>query len=195
MKVSIIHKFFIKDNPVFILLLGLCPTLAVTTSAFNSIGMGLATTFVLFFSNIFVSIISRFIPDQIRIPVFITVIASFVTITDLLMAAFFPAVHKSLGIFIPLIVVNCIILGRAEAFASRNGLGPSILDAIGKGISFTFALFLLGSTRELLGNGSILGFDLLGQNYKPILIMILPPGAFLLMGMFVAFFQSRKGCS
>jgi len=194
-KVSIIHKFFIKDNPVFILLLGLCPTLAVTTSAFNSIGMGLATTFVLFFSNIFVSIISRFIPDQIRIPVFITVIASFVTITDLLMAAFFPAVHKSLGIFIPLIVVNCIILGRAEAFASRNGLGPSILDAIGKGISFTFALFLLGSTRELLGNGSILGFDLLGQNYKPILIMILPPGAFLLMGMFVAFFQSRKGCS
>ena len=177
-------KGFIKENPVFIMALGLCPTLAVTSSVINAIGMGLAATFVLTCSNIIISLIKNLIPGKIRIPCFIVVIASFVTIVDLVMNAFTPEVHKSLGLFIPLIVVNCIILGRAEAFASKNKLLPSILDGLGMGLGFTLALIVIGSIREILGAGQWLGMDLMPSAYinSPMLIAILAPGAFIIMG-------------
>jgi len=177
---------FFKNNPVFTLLLGLCPVLAVTTSLENAIGMGLATTFVLTFSNLLVSLLKNVIPVKIRIPVFIVVIVTFVTIVDLFMAAYAPEVHKTLGIFIPLIVVNCIVLGRAEGFAYKNPPLGSILDGLRNGFGFTFALALLGSIRELLGSGSILGMMIMPEAYKPLLIMILPPGAFLVLGLVLA---------
>jgi electron transport complex protein RnfE len=176
----------IKENPTFVQLLGMCPTLAVTTSAINGVGMGLATTAVLTCSNIAISMIRKFIPDKIRIPAFIVVIASFVTIVGMLMEGYVPALFKALGLFIPLIVVNCIILARAEAFAFKNGVLDSALDGIGMGIGFTVALMILGSVRELLGAGSIFGLSVLGAAYKPAIIMILPPGAFLALGLLLA---------
>jgi electron transport complex protein RnfE len=188
----IVLSFFIPENPVFISLLGLCPTLAVTTNANNGIGMGVASTFVLIGSNSLVSILRKVIPEQIRIPAYITIIASFVTIVDLIMAAFSPELHHALGIFIPLIVVNCIILGRAEAFAGRNALWPSILDGLYKGIAFTLALATLGLARELFGNWSLFSYSLNIQDFKPILIMILPPGAFILLGLFIAVINLKK---
>lgn len=182
----------ITNNPVFKLLLGLCPTLAVTTSAFNGLGMGAATTFVLFFSNVLVAALKGVIPVKIRIPLFITIIVTFVTIVDLMMAGFVPALHKSLGIFIPLIVVNCIVLGRAEAFAYKHGIWQSIKDAFSSGLGFTFALVLLAALRELLGNGTIFNMQILSQSYEPMLIMILPPGAFLLLGIIIAVLNIKK---
>lgn len=178
-------KGIVSENPTFRLVLGMCPTLAVTTSVINGIGMALATTFVLLFSNILVSMIGKSTPDKIRIPVYIIVIASFTTIVDLLIAAFVPDLHKALGIFIPLIVVNCIIFARAEAFACKNNISSSIADALGMGIGFTLALTLISSIREILGTGSILGIKILGS-YSPALIMILPPGAFLTLGSLIA---------
>jgi len=182
-------KGIYKENPIFRLVLGMCPTLAVTTSVQNAIGMGIATTFVLFSSNLLISIIKNAVPKRIRIPMYIVVIASFVTIADLVMAAYEPTLHKSLGIFVPLIVVNCIILGRAEAFAGKNRVLPSILDGLGMGIGFTLALLALGLVREILGNGTIYGYPVLGSGYNPMLIMILPPGAFLILGLYLGFFN------
>jgi electron transport complex protein RnfE len=180
------RKGFWRDNAVFRLLLGLCPALAVTTSAENGLGMGLATTFVLVCSNIVVSSLRKFIPAKVRIPSFIVVIASFVTVVQLCMEAFFYDLHKALGIFIPLIVVNCLILGRAEAFASKNRLAPAIADGVGMGLGFTLALFVLGAVRELFGSGSLFGYAVFGPEYQPLLLMILPPGAFIAMGLLLA---------
>ena len=178
-------KGFIKENPVFIMALGLCPTLAVTSSVTNAIGMGLAATFVLTCSNIIISLVKDLIPSKIRIPCFIVVIASFVTIVDLMMNAYTPELHKSLGLFIPLIVVNCIILGRAEAFASKNKVLPSILDGLGMGLGFTLALVVIGSIREVLGAGQWLGMNVMPMAYikSPMLVAILAPGAFIIMGL------------
>lgn len=178
------YKGIIKENPVLVLLLGLCPTLAVTTSSFNGLGMGVAATFVLICSNIAISLLKNFIPDKIRIPCFIVIIASFVTVVDLILAGYLPDLHKTLGIFIPLIVVNCIILGRAEAFASKNSVIPSFFDGLGIGLGFTLALLLLGTIRELLGTGTIFGLDLFSK--IPALIMIMPPGAFVALGLILA---------
>ncbi len=174
------------SNPVLRLLLGLCPALAVTTSAENGLGMGLATTFVLLCSNILVSLLRSVIPSRVRIPAFIVIIATFVTVVDLMMAGFFFDLHKSLGIFIPLIVVNCVILGRAETFASRNKIYFSILDGAGMGLGFTLALFILGAIRELLGAGTILGIGLTSGTLAPVILFVLPPGAFITLGFLVA---------
>ena len=193
-----------RENPIFILMLGLCPTLAVTTQFVNGIGMGVATMVVLVGSNIVISIIRRIVPEKVRIPVFIVVIASFVTIVDLVLQAWVPPIAKALGIFIPLIVVNCVILGRAEAFASKNRPGPSILDGLGMAIGFTLALLLLATIREVLGNGTITACLQLGETKVgtvisiPVLkdhsmvIMILPPGAFLTLGLVMGFFNKIK---
>jgi electron transport complex protein RnfE len=178
-----------RENPVFRLVLGICPTLAVTTSLANALGMGLAAACVLLGSNIAISLLRGIIPAKIRIPAFIVVISTFVTIIDLLMAAFLPDLHSALGIFIPLIVVNCIIMGRAEAFASKAPVGPSVVDALAMGIGFTLALALIGSVRELLGNGTLLGFSVPGLDSMPAIIMILPPGAFLTMGLLLGLFN------
>jgi len=175
-----------KENTVFRLLLGLCPTLAVTTSAENGLGMGLATTFVLVGSNVVVSLLRQLIPSKVRIPAFIVIIATFVTVVQLCMEAYFYDLYKALGIFIPLIVVNCIILGRAEAFASKNQLLPSIADGLGMGTGFTLSLFVLGAVRELFGSGTLLGYSVLGASYQPLLLLILPPGAFIAMGLLLA---------
>ena len=170
-----------KENPVLRLLLGFCPVLAVTTSAENAVGMGAATTFVLLCSNLVVSSVKKIVPAQMRIPVFIVIIASFVTVVDLVLKGFFYDLSKSLGLFIPLIVVNCVILGRAESFASKNGVFSSVVDALGMGLGFTAALTVLGSIRELLGAGSIFGLALTGSAEK-VLIFVLPPGAFITLG-------------
>lgn len=178
----------IKENPTFVMLLGMCPTLGVTTSANNGLGMGLATLFVLIFSNSIISLIKNLIPPMVRIPSYIVVIASIVTVMELLMAAYLPSLHGALGIFIPLIVVNCIILGRAEAFASKNNIWQSILDAVGMGIGFTIGLTSLGIVREVLGNGSIFGYSFISDTSSPLLLFIMPPGAFLaLAGLIVLF--------
>ncbi len=171
-----------RENPVLRILLGFCPTLAVTTSAIDALGMGAATTLVLLGSNTVVSSIRRVVPNQMRIPVFIVVIATFVTVVDLVLQGYFPALSKSLGVFIPLIVVNCIILGRAEAFASKNGVGASIIDALGMGLGFALALLVLGSVREVLGSGSIFGVPLFAADVPRVLIFVLPPGAFISLG-------------
>ncbi len=176
-------KGFWKENPIFRILLGMCPTLAVTTMAINGVAMGLATTSVLVGSNCLISLLRKFIPQKVRIPIFIVIIASFVTITDLIMAAFFYNLHKVLGLYIPLIVVNCIILGRAEAFASRNPFLNSLFDGAGMGLGFTLSLVIIGSIREILGYGTIFGANLFSINYQPLLIMILPPGAFIILGL------------
>ncbi|OFY50666.1 MAG: electron transport complex subunit RsxE [Bacteroidetes bacterium GWF2_41_31] len=177
-------KGFIKENPVFVLLLGMCPTLGVTTSAINGLGMGLATTFVLVMSNLVVSLVRNFIPDKVRIPSFIVIIASFVTIVELVMQAYLPELFESLGLFIPLIVVNCIVLGRAEAFASKNTPVSSLLDGLGMGLGFAFALTLLGGVRELLGSSAIFGIDLVKGDLM--LVFILAPGAFIVLGYLIA---------
>ncbi len=173
----------ITENPTFRLVLGTCPTLAVTTSAINGLGMGAAATFVLLGSNIVISALRKIIPDKVRIPAFIVVICMFVTIIQLVMQAYLPSLYESLGIFLPLIVVNCIILGRAEAFASKNPVIASAFDGLGMGIGFTLALTLIGCIRELLGNGSVFGINLLGAGYQPMLLMILPAGGFLVFGL------------
>jgi electron transport complex protein RnfE len=184
-----------KENPTFVMMLGLCPTLAVSTKAVYGLGMGVAATVVLLGSNIFISLLRNFIPSKVRIPAYIVVISTFVTIVDLLMAAYLPPLHSALGIFIPLIVVNCIILGRAEAFAQKNGVWASILDALGMGVGFTGALLLIGMIREFLGAGS-LTFEMLGVGFTwstskidPMIVMILPPGAFLTIGLLMAMFK------
>ncbi|MBM4311500.1 MAG: electron transport complex subunit E [Deltaproteobacteria bacterium] len=173
----------IRENPTFRLVLGICPTLAVTTSLANALGMGLAATFVLLGSNAAISLLRGFIPARVRIPAFIVIISTFVTVIDLLMAAFVPGLHSALGIFIPLIVVNCIIMGRAEAFASKAPVGAAVIDALGMGIGFTASLSLIGSVRELFGTGTLLGFSVPVLAESPVIIMILPPGAFLTMGL------------
>jgi len=173
----------IKENPTFRLVLGMCPTLAVTTAAMNGLAMGLAVVFVLTLSNLVISLLRNFIPDKIRIPSFVVVIAAFVTIVGMLMEAFVPALYKALGLFIPLIVVNCIILARAESFASKNNPYYSIIDGLGMGLGFTIALTILGSIREIIGAGSIFGIPLFGQGFEPAVIMILPPGAFITLGL------------
>ncbi len=175
-----------RENAVFRLLLGLCPALAVTTSAVNGLGMGFATTFVLVCSNIVVASLRKVIPARVRIPSFIVIIASFVTVVQLCMEAYFYDLHKALGIFIPLIVVNCLILGRAEAYASRNPLLPSVIDGAGMGLGFTLALFVLGSVRELFGVGTLFGVAVFGAGYQPLILLILPPGAFIVMGLLLA---------
>lgn len=180
-------KGFFKENAVFVLLLGLCPTLGVTSSAINGLGMGLATAFVLVMSNLVISLIKNLIPDKVRIPVFIVVIASFVTIVQLTMEAFVPSLYKALGLFIPLIVVNCIILGRAEAFASKNTLVSSIVDGLGMGMGFTMALTMLGAIREILGNGSIFDIRFVSEDASTMILFILSPGAFIVLGYLIAF--------
>jgi electron transport complex protein RnfE len=179
-------KGFWKENPVFRLVLGMCPTLAVTTAAINGIAMGLATTFVLVCANLVVSLIRNLIPGRVRLPAFIVIIASFVTIVDLVMAGFFFQLHKTLGVFIPLIVVNCIILGRAEAFASKNPVLRSLADGLGMGIGFTLSLTVLGGIREILGNGTLFSTPLMGTSFLPFLVMVLPPGAFIALGFLLA---------
>ncbi len=183
----------IRENPTFVMLLGMCPTLGVTTSALNGLGMGLATLFVLILSNAAISLVKNFIPDMVRIPSFIVIIASFVTVVDLLMAAYLPTLHAALGIFIPLIVVNCIILGRAETFASKNNLFQSVLDAIGMGIGFTLGLTLLGSVREILGNGSLFGYGFFGEDANTMLLFIMPPGAFLALAGLIVTVNHLRG--
>ncbi len=181
---------FLKENPTFVLILGMCPTLGTSTSAINGLSMGLATTFVLTMSNIVVSIIKDFIPDKVRIPSFIVIIASFVTVVELVMKAFLPDIFNTLGIFIPLIVVNCIVLGRAEAFASKNTVLNSSIDGLSMGLGFSMALFLLGSIREALGAGSVLGYKFIGGD--GILIFILAPGAFLTLGYLIMIMNQLK---
>jgi len=176
-------KGFIKENAVFVLFLGMCPTLGVTTSAINGLGMGLATAFVLVMSNLVVSLIKNAIPDKVRIPAFIVIIASFVTVVELVMKAYVPSLFDALGLFIPLIVVNCVVLGRAEAFASKNTVWSSIVDGAGMGLGFTMALTILGAVRELLGSGAFFGMKLISGD--AMLLFILPPGAFLALGYLI----------
>ena len=180
------HKGIIIENPVFRLMLGTCPTLAVTTAAFNGLGMGAAATLVLVGSNVVISLLRNVIPDKVRIAAYITIIAGFVSIIQLFVKAYVPAIDKSLGIFLPLIVVNCVILGRAEMYASKNSVGLSALDGLGMGIGFTLALVVMGSIREIIGAGSIFGVSIITENMAPMIIFILPPGGFFVYGMLVA---------
>jgi len=184
-------KGFLKENPVFVLLLGLCPTLGVTSSAINGLGMGLATTFVLVMANLVVSLVKNQIPDKVRIPSFIVIIASFVTIVELVMQAFLPSLFESLGLFIPLIVVNCIVLGRAEAFASKNNVISSIIDGLGIGLGFAFALTLLGGIREILGSGKLFNLTIFPEDYV-MLLFVLAPGAFIVLGYLIAIINRIK---
>ena len=186
-KLQLITKGILKENPTFVLILGMCPTLATTTSAINGMGMGAATMAVLIMSNIVISLIKNIIPDKVRIPAFIVVIASFVTVIQLLMQAYLPSLYQSLGIFIPLIVVNCIILGRAEAFASKNGALDSALDGLGIGLGFTCSLTLIGAVRELLGSGAIFGQSLISGD--GMLVFVLAPGGFLVLGYLMVLFN------
>lgn len=176
-----LYNGLIKENPTFVLMLGMCPTLAVTTSAINGIGMGLSTTVVLVLSNMLISMLRKVIPDSVRMPAFIVVVASFVTIVQFLMQGFVPSLYDSLGIYIPLIVVNCIILGRAESYASKNPVIPSMFDGIGMGLGFTVGLTAIGMVRELLGSGKLFNFQILPESYEPITIFILAPGAFFVL--------------
>ncbi len=179
----------IKENPTFRLVLGTCPTLAVTTAVFNGIGMGIAAAAVLIGSNLIISLIKKIVPNEVRIPIYIVVIATFTTIVQLIIKAYSPALDKSLGIYIPLIVVNCIIIARAEAFAAKNPVVNSVMDGIGMGIGFTCALIIISSVREVLGAGTFLGMQLFGEAFEPALIMILPPGGFLVFGLSIAAFN------
>ena len=181
----------ITENPIFVLMLGMCPTLAVTTSAINGIGMGLSTTVVLVMSNMLISMLRKIIPDSVRMPAFIVVVASFVTIVQFLMEGFTPSLYDSLGIYIPLIVVNCIILGRAEAFASKNGVVPSFFDGVGMGLGFTIALTVLGAVREILGTGKIFGLEVWPEDYG-MLMFVLAPGAFIVLGYLIAIVNKLK---
>ncbi|MBG7629294.1 MAG: electron transport complex subunit E [Bacteroidetes bacterium] len=182
-------KGIVKDNPVFVMLLGMCPTLGVTSSAFNGLGMGVATMFVLLMSNIVVSLVKSQIPSKVRIPAFIIIIASFVTIVEMVLEAFVPFLYEQLGIFIPLIVVNCLILGRAEAFASKNNIVSSIVDALGMGLGFVIALTVLGATREILGSGSLFGFKFVPEDANTFILFILPPGAFIALAYLTVLFN------
>lgn len=184
-KLNILTKGFFKENPTLILVLGCCPTLAVTTSVVNALGMGAATTFVLLMSNMLISALKNVIPDKVRIPSYIVIIATFVSMIDLLIQGFLPSLSASLGVFIPLIVVNCIVLGRAEAFANKNTVFDSLLDGLGMGIGFTIALTLIGGIREILGSGSFLGYQFIPAEYN-MLIFVLAPGAFLVFGFVMA---------
>ena len=186
-KLKLITDGLVKNNPTFVLILGMCPTLATTTSAVNGLSMGLATLFVLVLSNIVISAIARFIPDKVHSPAYIVVIATFVTLVQFLMQAYTPAMYETLGLFIPLIVVNCIILGRAEAFASKNGVWDSALDGIGVGLGFTCSLTVLGAVREILGSGSIFGWNFLGGD--GMLAFVMAPGAFLCLGYLMVLFN------
>ena len=186
-KMSLITKGFVKDNPTFVLVLGMCPTLATTTSAMNGLEMGLATMFVLILSNMVISLVAPVVPDKVRIPVYIVVIATFVTVLQFLMQAFVPAVYETLGLFIPLIVVNCIVLGRAEAFANKNGVVDSALDGLGIGIGFTMSLTVIGIIREILGNGSVFGWKFIAGD--GILAFVMAPGAFLVLGYLMVLFN------
>ncbi|MBR1468054.1 MAG: electron transport complex subunit E [Bacteroidaceae bacterium] len=190
--IRVLWNGVIKENPTFVLLLGMCPTLGTTSSALNGMSMGLATMAVLVFSNLIISLIKNLIPDMVRIPSFIVVIASLVTILQMLIKAFAPDIDKSLGLFIPLIVVNCIILGRAEAFAAKNGPVSSVMDGIGMGLGFTLGLTLLGATRELLGTGKIFSFGVFPENYGA-LVFVLAPGAFICLGYLIAIINKIKG--
>jgi electron transport complex protein RnfE len=189
-KLNLITKGIIKENPIFVLLLGMCPTLGTTTSAINGLGMGLATTFVLIMSNVVISSVSSLIPSKVRIPSFIVIIAAFVTVLQLIMQAYTPGLYETLGLFIPLIVVNCIVLGRAEAFASKNNITDSALDGIGIGLGFTLGLTVLGAVRELLGSASIFGIKLMEGD--GMLVFILAPGAFLALGYLLVLFNKLK---
>ena len=186
-KLALITKGFLKENPTFVLVLGMCPTLATTTSAMNGLEMGLATMFVLILSNIVISLISPLVPDKVHIPVYIVVIATFVTLLQLLMQAYVPEVYETLGLFIPLIVVNCIVLGRAEAFASKNSVGDSALDGIGIGLGFTVSLVVIGILREILGSGSVFGWKFIAGD--GILAFVMAPGAFLVLGYLMVLFN------
>lgn len=188
-KLQLITKGLIKENPTFVLLLGMCPTLGTTTSAINGMSMGIATMFVLVMSNIVVSLVKNVIPAKVRIPSFIVIIASFVTVVQLVMQAYVPDLYNTLGVFIPLIVVNCIILGRAEAFASKHGPFASMLDGLGIGLGFTFTLTLLGIVREVLGAGSVFGYKFLPTGMDGILIFVLAPGAFIALGYLLVLFN------
>lgn len=183
--VKVFLNGILKENPIFVLVLGMCPTLATTSSAINGLSMGLATTFVLFGSNVVISLLKNLIPDKVRIPAYVVVIATFVSVVEMVMQAYVPALFESLGIFIPLIVVNCIVLGRAEAFASKNTVGKSALDGLGMGLGFTFALTLLGVIRELLGTGKVFGATLYEEQYG-MLLFVLAPGAFIALGYLIA---------
>jgi len=186
-KFGLVTKGFLKENPTFVLVLGMCPTLATTTSAMNGLEMGLATMFVLILSNIVISLIAPVVPDKVHIPVYIVVIATFVTLLQLLMQAYTPEVYETLGLFIPLIVVNCIVLGRAEAFASKNSVGDSALDGIGIGLGFTLTLTIIGIVREVLGSGSIFGWKFIAGD--GILAFVMAPGAFLVLGYLMVLFN------
>jgi len=186
-KISLITKGFVKDNPTFVLVLGMCPTLATTTSAMNGLEMGLATAFVLVLSNMAISLVAPAVPDKVRIPVYIVIIATFVTVLQLLMQAYVPAVYETLGLFIPLIVVNCIVLGRAEAFANKNSVLDSALDGLGIGIGFTMSLTAIGVIREILGSGSVFGVKFLAGD--GILAFVMAPGAFLVLGYLMVLFN------
>ena len=183
-------KGFIRENPILVLVLGTCPTLATTSSALNGMGMGIATTFVLVGSNVVISLLSNLIPDKVRIPAFVVIIASFVTIVDLLMQAYVPGLYEKLGIFIPLIVVNCIVLGRAEAYASKNSVFSSFIDGFGMGLGFTMALGILGAFREIVGSGAIFGYKFISGD--GILVFILAPGAFIALGYLIALINRIK---
>lgn len=183
---DVLKNGIIDENPTFVQLLGMCPTLAVTTSVSNSIGMGLSATFVLMCSNLAISLVRKLVPNKIRIASYVVIIATFVSIIEMLLKAYLPALSESLGMFVPLIVVNCIILARAESFAAKNKPLPSALDGIGMGLGFTGALTIIGTVREIIGNGTFLGFSIFGASYNPALIFILPPGAFLVLGMVIA---------
>ena len=187
----------IKENPTFVLLLGMCPTLAVTTGVIDAMGMGLSTAFVLVCSNIFISLLRKFIPETVRIAAYVVIIASFVTIVEMFMKAYLPALSESLGMYIPLIVVNCIILGRAEAFASKNTVVSSIFDGLGMGLGFTGALMIIAFFRELIGTGALCGFPILGESFNGASIMIMAPGAFFTLGIILAviniIFTKKKG--
>lgn len=185
-KLQILTKGLIKENPTFVLLLGMCPTLGTTTSAINGLGMGVATLFVLTCSNVAISLIKNLIPDKVRIPAFIVVIASFVTVVQLCMEAYVPDLYATLGVFIPLIVVNCIIFARAEAFAFKNPPLASVADGLGMGLGFTLAITILSAIRELLGSGTLLGISVLGENFQPMAIMTAPPGGFIALGLLLA---------
>ncbi len=186
---EIFFKGIVKENPIFVMLLGMCPTLGVTSSAFNGLGMGIATLFVLLMSNIVVSLVKSQIPSKVRIPAFIIIIASFVTIVEMILEAYIPVLYEQLGIFIPLIVVNCLILGRAEAFASKNKLTDAVVDALGMGIGFVIALTVLGAVREILGNGSIFDFKFVSENATTFILFILPPGAFIALAYLTVLFN------
>ncbi|MGI6007810.1 MAG: RnfABCDGE type electron transport complex subunit E [Ruminococcus sp.] len=187
-----LYNGIIKENPTFVLILGMCPTLAVTTSAMNGLGMGLTTMVILAMSNMMISLLRKVIPDGVRMPAYIVVVASFVTIVELLLEGFLPSLYDALGIYIPLIVVNCIILGRAEAYASKNKVVASIFDGIGMGLGFTIALTLIGIFRELLGAGQIFGYPVMPSSYEPITIFIMAPGAFFVLAMLIAFQNKFK---